>query len=493
MIKKITTILFLTFSVSLISFAQQFKVAYAPGLLNKSFSGKVFLYLSKNNIEPLTASVGYEPLTCFSMEVKGIKPGESIVIDDKATAYPVVPSAIERGDYYIQAVWDLDLGGRSVAGSPGNVFSKPQKISINKDHHQSFTILADQIVPEQVFKETEFLKELKAPSKLLSDFHHQELSVNAGVQLPLEYYQNPEKKFPVIFVVFGYGSDYHGLSGGAIKKYISLGSEPVIRVFLDGNCPLGHSAYANSENNGPWGDALTQEFIPLLEQKYRCNGARMLMGHSSGGWSVLWLQTHYPKLFLATASSSPDYVDFRKFSNVDLYKDSNLYYDKKGRVYPGGTVAGRFPFSYLKDMYQVEHVISRGEQQHSFEAVFSKKGKNGLPESICDVKTGDINHLTAESWKKYDISLYLRNNWKDLKNDLDGKIRVSVGDDDNFLLNYPVRLFEEEMKAINASVTFQYYPGDHFTVSTKEYMADTLAFLEGKYKQWLIKHKADGK
>ena len=485
--------LFFAFSVALSSFAQQFKVAYAPASITQPFSGKVFLYLSKNNIEPLTASVGYEPLTCFSIEVKGIKAGESVVIDDKAMAYPVVLSAIERGDYYIQAVWDLDLGGRSIPGSPGNVFSKSQKISINKDRNQSFTILADQIVPEPVFKETEFMKELKAPSKLLSDFHHKKLSVSAAVQLPLEYDKNPEKKFPVIFVVFGYGSDYHGVGGDAVKKYISLGSEPVIRVFLDGNCPLGHSAYANSENNGPWGDALTQEFIPLLEQKYRCNGARMLMGHSSGGWSVLWLQIHYPKLFLATASSSPDYTDFRKFSNVDLYKDSNLYYDKKGRVYPGGTVAGRFPFSYLKDMYQVESVISRGEQQHSFEAVFSKKGKDSLPESICDYKTGDINPLTAENWKKYDISLYLKTNWKELKNDLDGKIRVSVGNDDNFLLNYPVSLFEEEMKAINASVAFKYYPGDHFTVSTKEYAADTINFLDEKYREWLNKNKAVGK
>jgi S-formylglutathione hydrolase FrmB len=493
MIKKITAILFLVFSVSLSSFAQQFKVTYSPASMQRSFSGKVFLYLSKNNTEPLTASIGFEPLTCFSINVKGIKPGESIVIDDKAASYPVVPSDIERGEYYIQAVWDLNLGGRSIAGSPGNIFSKPQKISINKDRSQSFTILADQVIPEQVFTESEFVKELKAPSKLLSDFHHKEFSMNAAVQLPLEYYKNPEKKFPVVFVVSGFGGDYHRMAGEAGKKHISLGSEPVIRVFLDGNCSLGHSAYANSENNGPWGDALTQELIPLLEQKYRCNGARMLMGHSSGGWTVLWLQTHYPKLFLATASSSPDYVDFRKFANVNLYKDSNLYYNTKGQVYSGGTVAGRFPFAYLKEMYQVENVISRGEQQHSFEAVFSKKGKDGLPESICDPKTGQINHLTAENWKKYDISLYLRSNWKELKNDLDGKIRVSIGDDDNFLLNYPVRLFEEEMKAVNASVAFQYYPGDHFTVNTKEYVADIFGFLEARYKQWLIKNKMDGK
>lgn len=485
MIKKICALLSLLFAFTLSSFAQQFKVSYSPASLNQSFTGKVFLYLSKNNPEPLTASIGIEPLNCFAVEVKGINPGESIVIDDLATSYPVLPSEMERGTYYIQAVWDLNLGGRAIAASPGNIFSTPQKIVIGKDLKQSFNLLADQVVPELVFHETEFIKEFKAPSRLLSDFYQKKFTLDAAVQLPAEYYKNPSAKFPVLFVVTGFGADHHYMSVTG-KMPAVIGTTPVIRVFLDGNCALGHSAYANSDNNGPWGDALTREFIPLLEKQYRCNGARMLTGHSSGGWSVLWLQTHYPKLFLATASSSPDYVDFRKFLNVNIYLDSNMFYSAKGQLNPGGTVAGRFPFSYLKEMYQVEHVISRGEQQRSFEAVFSKKGKDGIPESICDPKTGSINQHTVENWKKYDISLYLRNNWKDLKKDLDGKIRISIGDEDNFMLNYPVRLMNEEMKTVQATMLFKYYPGDHFTVKTAGYMADLSGFLEEKYKQWLL-------
>ena len=62
-----------------------------------------------------------------------------------------------------------------------------------------------------------------------------------------------------------------------------------MELFLDGNCSWGHSTYANSDNNGPWGDAFVNEFLPALEKKYRCNGARFLAGHSSGGWSALWL------------------------------------------------------------------------------------------------------------------------------------------------------------------------------------------------------------
>jgi len=132
-------------------------------------------------------------------------------------------------------------------------------------------------------------------------------------------------------------------------------------VILDGNCPLGHSVYANSENNGPWGNALVNEFIPVLGEKYRCNSARLLTGHSSGGWSVLWLQTQFPKEFMACWSSSPDPVDFSSFINVKLYEDKNIYYDNDSVLRILGTIEGYIPWYTIKMKYQMENVVSRGE------------------------------------------------------------------------------------------------------------------------------------
>lgn len=475
------------------SFGQQFKVSYSASAYDKPFTGKVYLYLSKNNQSPKDASIGLEPLNAFSVTVKDIKPAEEVIINDTAVSYPVIPSEMERGEYNVQVVWDLNLGGRSISGSAGNLYSKSQKIVLTKDINKVFTLVSDQVIPaKKEFKGSDFVKEFKASSKLLSDFYQKNFKLKAAVQLPAEYEDQPERKFPVQFVIFGYGADYR--SFGSVRDASEpLNTVPCITVYLDGNNPLGHSGYANSDNNGPWGDALVQEFIPMLEKKFRCNGARLLMGHSSGGWSALWLQTHYPKVFIACASSSPDYVDFRSFAKVDLYNDINLFYNKRGGLNPAGTVAGRFPFSYLKEIYQAENVISRGEQQHSFDAVFSKKGKDGLPESICDPKTGLINTVTVENWKKYDLSLYLRNNWSKLKDDLNGKIRISVGRDDNFLLNYPINLMNEEMKKLNASIIFKDYPGDHFTVATEEYLSDMTDFLEEKYLDWEHQREKNGR
>jgi hypothetical protein len=341
--------------------------------------------------------------------------------------------------------------------------------------------------------ETERVKELRVPSRLLSDFHHRAVTLDAAVLLPDGYLKEPDRKFPVLFLVFGFTGDYHAYSGGRDETIGLFDSMPCIRVLLDGNCPWGHSVYANSENNGPWGDALVEEFIPSLEKRFRCNGARLLTGHSSGGWSVLWLQTHYPKIFAGCWSSAPDPVDFRSFLNVDLYTEQNLFVDKNGELRPLALIGGRFPWLYLRDIYRMENVISRGEQQHSFEAVFSHQGGDGLPENLCNPETGEINRRTVAEWKDYDIALYLKSEWNRIKPDLDGKVRISVGNQDNWRLNLPVHVLEEEMKTLGSRFQFAYYPGDHITVFSSAYRKDGLQFLEQKYREWQEKNAENEK
>jgi len=124
----------------------------------------------------------------------------------------------------------------------------------------------------------------------------------------------------------------------------------------------------------------------------------------------------------------------------------------------------------------------------SWNAVFGKMMKNGVPESICNVNTGEINPVVASHWKDYDISLILRNHWEELKPDLDAKIRISVGTDDNFFLDKSVKLLEKEMKKLHANFEFAYYPGDHFTVHYDAYNKDGYQFLAKKYAEWLAQH-----
>ncbi len=481
---KISFCLLITVLLWSAATGQKISVSYTSGSSNENFSGKVFLYLSKDSKNPKDEMIGVEKFPCFAISVKNIKPNEKVLFDDGALSYPVSLSDIERGDYNVQAVWDKNSGGRSIGNSPGNMYNVPVVVKFTKNSNQVFKIICNEVIKETPFIETEYIKEIKVSSGLLTAFHKSPATINAAVLLPKEYYELPERKFPVLYWVSGYGGDYHSYSKSD-RKSLPLDTTPCIRVFLDGNCSLGHSVYANSDNNGPWGDALTQELIPVVEKTYRCNAARLLTGHSSGGWTVLWLQTHYPKIFTACWSSSPDPVDFRNFQQIDLYKDKNVFYGKDSSLRMGGTIAGRYPWILMKTMYSMERVIYRGEQMHSFDAVFSQKNTDGTPRSLCNPTTGEIDPVTVEHWKKYDISLYLRTNWDQLKNDMDGKIRVSVGDQDNFLLNYSVHFLEDEMKKINANFIFAYYPGDHFTVSTPEYRSSGYQFLQQRYNEFI--------
>src|ERR1700761_6815458 len=246
--KKIFLTLTLVLSVAAFSFAQIIKVSFADSTFKQPFSGHVLLYLSKDNPTPKEGTAGLDIFPCLDIVVKNVKPGTAVTFDDDATAFPVKLSDMERGEYYLQAVWDRNLGGRLIAHSPGNMYSLPQKVNFTKDFKKIISVSATKVAPEPVFKETQHIKELKAPSALLSKFLGKPMTVNAAVILPKEYFTEPNRKFPVLFTVSGYGGDYHRYSGRDIPAN-PVDTTAVINVYLDGNCALGHSVYANSDNN----------------------------------------------------------------------------------------------------------------------------------------------------------------------------------------------------------------------------------------------------
>ena len=459
----------LTCIASTLVMAQQFQIHYTDTVFSGPFTGHVILYLSQHKPEPRKEL--YTP--CYGIVVTAVKPGEDVEFAGNAIFYPKPLSQLPRGEYYVQAVWDRNLGGRSIGHSPGNLYSRPQQITLTDDTTTLFRITCDQLVREPVFVETMYTKELIAPSALLTAFHHKPVTVNGAVILPVEYYSQPARHFPVMIIVAGYGLDYHHYSSTSSQDTLPgkpVDTMTVIRVFLDGNCPLGHSVYANSDNNGPWGDALTREFLPLLKERFRCDGAFLIKGHSSGGWTSLYLQTHYPTLFAGCTASAPDYADFRSFNGRDLYqKAANPSADSSLPHAPAG---------------HMEDVLYRGEQSMSFAAVFSPRGPDGMPMYLYDRKTGKIDTAVFNHWKQYDLSLYLRSNWFRLKTDLSGKIRVSVGSQDTYHLNFAVEKMEEMSKSIGADIVFAYYPGDHYSVATPDYKKAEDLWLEEKYREW---------
>jgi len=235
----------------------------------------------------------------------------------------------------------------------------------------------------------------------------------------------------------------------------------MIYVLLDQSCPLGTHEFANSANNGPWGDALVKEVIPRLERKYRMDArpsGRLLQGHSSGGWAALWLQVAYPGFFGGAWATAPDPADFRAFVPVDLATATNIYRARDGKQ----TVIMRVDARQItmEDYARRESVLGEyGGQIGSFEAVFSPRGADGRPMRLFDRATGEIDRSVANAWRKYDISRILRENWRQLGPKLNGKIHVYVGTADTYFLEEPARLLQETINELGGAASFVFLPG----------------------------------
>jgi len=214
----------------------------------------------------------------------------------------------------------------------------------------------------------------------------------------------------------------------------------LIYVHLDPHVPLGHSVFADSVNNGPWGRALTTELIPYLESRWRMTateGTRFLTGHSSGGWTTMWLQVTYPAVFGGTWSTSPDPLDFHDFTGPDLVDDpaGNIYHTRAGRSYMLVRIKGKDVVPLRDYILQERALGPYGGQFGSFDAVFSPRGDDGRPKPLFDRASGRIDPSVARYWEAhYDIVGTLRDNWKTLGPKLRGKLHVVVGSWDTFQL-----------------------------------------------------------
>src|SRR5688572_27419559 len=307
-------------------------------------------------------------------------------------------------------------------------------------------------VPSDARPPTPFIDEFVLESECVSAFWKKERSIRAGVVRPLDWKEG--EKLPVAYNVHGFGGSHRSAwrAGPQLQKDMQLGTTPrMLYVFLDAQYEWGHHEFADSRCNGPWGKALTTEFIPALEKQFGAIGepsARFVTGHSSGGWSSLWLQVTYPEFFGGCWATAPDSIDFRDFTGIDIYSYENAYVDPEGRPIMLMRRRGEFVVS-IQQYTQGEHERNQiGGQFFSFNAVFSEPGADGMPKPLFDWKTGAIDAKVADSWRPYDISLILRENWKTLGPKLEGRVHVWIGLLDTFRLEGAVILLKEELEKL---------------------------------------------
>jgi len=432
------------------------------------FSGRVYVLLSKQPLKNLPRGPSwFKPEPLFARDVKDWKPGQPCVLGAEALGFPMALRELPKGSYYVQAVMDFDRDSPSFSAAEGNGYGEPVRLDLDASASGPVKLVIDQVYHAPRFQETKCVKLVDIESRLLSEFHGRPVRLRAGVVLPKSYAEDPPRHYPVVYEIPGF-SGTHFMAHAAARDATEVAGVEMLYVVLDPSCRWGHHVFADSANNGPCGRALREELIPHIEQAFRglgVPGARFLTGHSSGGWSSLWLQVAAPDFFGGTWSTAPDPVDFRDFQRVNIYKvGTNLFTDEAGAPRPLASKGGKVVLCY-QPFSDMEAVMGHGGQLGSFEAVFSPRGTDGKPRQLWDRASGRIHPEVAKSWERYDIRLVLERNWKTLGPRLAGKIHVYMGADDNFYLDGATKLLKGALASLGSDAVVEVFPGrDHGTL-----------------------------
>jgi hypothetical protein len=465
----------------------RFAVQYPAAVHKAAYTGRVYIFFSRVRREPRRDPDWFHPEEFIAKDVTAWKPGEPLEFtssDPKLLAYPGPLATLDLAGSQAQSVIRFNPFERTLGSGPGNGYSQIVSLDSSGPTSDRPLFIVDQLVPQRKFPETAWRKEFIVRSKLLSEFFGRDVTLSAAVVLPTSYESDKTRRYPTLFVVPGFSGTHYPSRFEPEFPELTHNGVDFIRVVLDPSCPLGHHVFADSANNGPVGQALVTEFLPALDRAFRTVAdprARYLTGHSSGGWSTLWLQITYPDHFGGTWSTSPDSVDFRDFQRADLYRrGENLYFDPSGEPRPLARIGGRVMLAF-PSFARMEDVLGYGGQLHSFEAVFSPRDRDGQPQRLWDRKTGAIDSRVAHTWEKYDIRLVLERNWKSLGPKLIHKLHVYMGDEDTFYLDGATRLLKESLIKLGSDAVVEIRPGkNHFTLLSvglteqiRDEMADT--------------------
>jgi hypothetical protein len=331
-----------------------------------------------------------------------------------------------------------------------------------------------EIPPFPPVEDTDYVKHVQIQSDLLTEFWGRPMHLGAIVLLPWGFDDHPDARYPLMINHGHFQREIRGFSEfppdpdleGAdlaraeaahrfFQQWTSPGFPRMLYVVIQHANPYFDDSYAvNSENVGPYGDAITYELVPYLEEQFRGLGegwARGMHGGSTGGWEVLGAQIFYPDEYNGAWAACPDVVDFHAYRSSNLYSGENAYYKETEwrRIPRPGyrNTIGEIESTWVERNH-IELVIrtnSRSGGQHDiWPAVFGPVGDDGYPMFPYDKWTGEINPEVVEFWREnYDLTHILRRDWATLGPKLQGKIYVTMGDMDNGYLNNAVYYLEE--------------------------------------------------
>jgi hypothetical protein len=483
--------------------AMQFAISF-PAAGTEPLNGRVLLFISDDGrTEPRFQTDQYRANTTrpiFGMDVDVPQPADQVAfIDETVVGWPVRSLRdVPAGDYYVQAMLlsyetfkradghtvllPMDRGeGQQWSRKPGNLYSAPEKMHLDPASGDEIHIALDHVIPPIAPPaDTAQVKYLRVPNERLSKFWGRPIDLGAIVLLPFGWETHPNARYPVV-VHHGHfpatmesdgwratppDANATGQERGAQQAgyaFYTAWNGPdfprMIHVLVQHPTPYFDDSYAvNSANNGPYGDAITRDLIPLVEQKFRGIGAgwaRALVGGSTGGWEAFGVQVFYPDDYNGAWALCPDPIDFRSYRSVNIYEEKNAYYYDdnpwKHTPKPGYRDYRDHLYATFEDRNLVELAIGghgrSGGQHDGWASVFGPIGEDGYYRPLYDKRSGVIDGEVARYWRDhFDLRYLLERDWATLGPKLRGKIHITSGTMDNGYLNNAVYQTEEFFK-----------------------------------------------
>ncbi len=496
----------------------EFGISFDASKSREPLDGRILLVLT-TQAEPeprFQVNASFNAPLIYGIDVEGLAPGNEAAIDGGVFGFPIRSLAdIPAGEYYVQALLHkyetfhlangktvklpMDRGeGQRWNRAPGNLYSTPKLMRVDPTQVQRISIDLDRVIPPiEEPADTKYVKHVKIQSKLLTEFWGRPMHLGAHVLVPEGFDEHPEARYPLMVFQGHFPSDFGGFrteppdpdlepdysarfdvhgynriqqqeAYDFYKQWTGSNFPRMLIIEVQHANPYYDDSYAvNSENLGPYGDAITYELIPYIEEQFRGIGegwARFLYGGSTGGWEALAVQVFYPDEYNGAFAACPDPIDFRAYTSVNIYEDKNGYYydsEFKKILRPGHrNWLGQVDITN-QDYNHLELVLGTkgrsGDQWDIWQAVYSPMGEDGYPKPIWDKLTGAIDHEVAQYWREnYDLRYIMERDWATLGPKLEGKVHIYAGDMDNYYLNNAVYLTEQFLE----STTNPYYNGE---------------------------------
>ena len=272
------------------------------------------------------------------------------------------------------------------------------------------------------------------------------------IYLPPSYDESPGKRYPVLYLLHGFGGDndsfvrgvgetlalmlLDGLMGGGVIP-------EMIIVMPDASNSFGGSFYTNSELIGDYEDYIVRDVVGYVDSGYRTipdREHRVIMGASMGGYGAMKLGVKHPDLFRAVVSlCAPLDFDVNRQRFIDRVIEEN----------PGGKLTGPGEGKTFTNFL------------YAMAAAFSPNLNN--PPFFVDLPIelpgGRIREEVWRRWEEHNIGTMLERD-PDRFRALDG-IYLDVGDDDELGLTPVVLSFHERLLALGIDHEFFMFEGGH--------------------------------